>query len=134
LAWACELPVILISGFSEKFSETKLDTYRVINENVCHGCFNNDRLNAGDWNWCPLHKGTDRQFECSKKITSDMVIKEINKIMNKDIHNDTVTIILSHANTNEKREILIELLNSIETKKLLSTNYPIDDEIKSLCD
>ena len=84
LAWACELPVILISGFSEKFAETKLDTYRVINENVCHGCFNNDRLNAGDWNWCPLHKGTDRQFECSKKITSDMVIKEINKIMNKE--------------------------------------------------
>jgi autotransporter strand-loop-strand O-heptosyltransferase len=84
LAWACKLPVILISGFSEKFAETKLDTYRVINENVCHGCFNNDRLNAGDWNWCPLHKGTDRQFECSKKITSDMVIKEINKIMNKE--------------------------------------------------
>jgi autotransporter strand-loop-strand O-heptosyltransferase len=134
LAWACKIPVVLVSGFSEKFAETKLDTYRVINEDVCHGCFNNDRLNAGDWNWCPLHKGTNRQFECSKKITSDMVIKEINKIMNKDIHNDTVTIILSHANTNEKREILIELLNSIETKKLLSTNYPIDDEIKSLCD
>jgi autotransporter strand-loop-strand O-heptosyltransferase len=84
LAWACELPVILISGFSEKYAETKLDTYRVINEDVCHGCFNNDRLNASDWNWCPFHKGTDRQFECSKKITSDMVIKEINKIMNKE--------------------------------------------------
>ena len=84
LAWACKLPVILISGFSEKFAETKLDTYRVINEDVCHGCFNNDRLNAGDWNWCPLHKGTDRQFECSKQITSDMVIKEINKIMNEE--------------------------------------------------
>jgi autotransporter strand-loop-strand O-heptosyltransferase len=84
LAWACELPVILISGFSEKYAETKLDTYRVINEDVCHGCFNNDRLNASDWNWCPLHKGTDRQFECSKKITSDMVIKEINKIMNEE--------------------------------------------------
>jgi autotransporter strand-loop-strand O-heptosyltransferase len=84
LAWACELPVILISGFSEKFAETKLNTYRVINENVCHGCFNNDRLNASDWNWCPLHKGTDRQFECSKQITSDMVIKEINKIINEE--------------------------------------------------
>jgi autotransporter strand-loop-strand O-heptosyltransferase len=84
LAWACKLPVVLISGFSEKWAETKLDTYRVINENVCHGCFNWDRLDAGDWNWCPLHKGTDRQFECSKQITSEMVIKEINKIMNKE--------------------------------------------------
>jgi autotransporter strand-loop-strand O-heptosyltransferase len=84
LAWACELPVVLISGFSEKWAETKLDTYRVINENVCHGCFNWDRLDAGDWNWCPKYKGTNRQFECSKQITSEMVINEINNIMNKE--------------------------------------------------
>ena len=82
LSWACELPVVLISGFSEKWSETTLDTYRVINENVCHGCFNWNRLDAGDWNWCPLHKNTNRMFECTKQITSEMVIKEINKIMN----------------------------------------------------
>ena len=81
LAWACKLPVVLISGFSEKWAETTLDTYRVINESVCHGCFNSERLDAGDWNWCPLHKNTDRMFECTKTITSDMVIKEINKIM-----------------------------------------------------
>jgi autotransporter strand-loop-strand O-heptosyltransferase len=84
LTWACKIPVVLVSGFSEKWAETTLDTYRVINENVCHGCFNNDRLNAGDWNWCPLHKGTNRQFECTKEISSDMVIKEINKIINKE--------------------------------------------------
>jgi autotransporter strand-loop-strand O-heptosyltransferase len=88
LAWACKLPVVLVSGFSEKWAETKLDTYRVINENVCHGCFNNDRLNAGDWNWCPLHKGTNRQFECTKEISSDIVIKEINKIINKEMIED----------------------------------------------
>jgi autotransporter strand-loop-strand O-heptosyltransferase len=88
LAWACKLPVVLVSGFSEKWAETKLDTYRVINEDVCHGCFNNDRLNAGDWNWCPLHKGTNRQFECTKEISSDMVIKEINKIINKEMIED----------------------------------------------
>jgi len=81
LAWACKLPVVLISGFSEKWAETTLDTYRVINESVCHGCFNSERLDAGDWNWCPHHKGTDRQFECTKQITSEMVISEINKIL-----------------------------------------------------
>jgi autotransporter strand-loop-strand O-heptosyltransferase len=85
LAWACKLPVVLISGFSEKWAETTLDTYRVINENVCHGCFNSERLDAGDWNWCPLHKNTDRMFECTKRISTDMVIKEINKIINKEV-------------------------------------------------
>jgi autotransporter strand-loop-strand O-heptosyltransferase len=82
LAWACKLPVVLISGFSERWAEINLDTYRVINESVCHGCFNKERLDAGDWNWCPLHKNTNRMFECTKQITSEMVIKEINKIMN----------------------------------------------------
>lgn len=83
LAWACELPVVLISGFSEKWSETTLDTYRVINENVCHGCFNWNRLDAGDWNWCPIHKGTNKMFECTKEIGSEMVIEQIEKIINK---------------------------------------------------
>ena len=85
LAWACKLPVVLISGFSEKWAETTLDTYRVINESVCHGCFNSDRLDAGDWNWCPLHKNTSRMFECTKQISSDVVIKQINKIINKEV-------------------------------------------------
>jgi autotransporter strand-loop-strand O-heptosyltransferase len=81
LAWACKLPVVLISGFSEKWSETTLDTYRVINESVCHGCFNSDRFDAGDWNWCPLHKNTDRMFECTKEINSDMVINQIQHLL-----------------------------------------------------
>ena len=90
LAWACELPLVLISGFSEKWAETTLDTYRVINESVCHGCFNSERLDAGDWNWCPLHKNTDRMFECTKRISSDMVIKEINKIINKEVMEEKI--------------------------------------------
>ena len=90
LAWACKLPVVLISGFSEKWAETTLDTYRVINESVCHGCFNSERLDAGDWNWCPLHKNTTRMFECTKEISSDMVIKEINKIINKEVMEEKI--------------------------------------------
>jgi autotransporter strand-loop-strand O-heptosyltransferase len=81
LAWACELPVVLISGFSEKWAETTLDTYRVINESVCHGCFNRSKLDGGDWNWCPDHKDTERQFECSKQISSKMVIDQIENLI-----------------------------------------------------
>lgn len=81
LAWACELPVVLISGFSKKWAETSLNTYRVINETKCNGCFNTEKLDPSDWNWCPFHKGTERQFECSKDITADSVISEIDKII-----------------------------------------------------
>jgi len=81
LAWSCNLPLILISGFSEKYAEMLTGVHRVINENVCNGCFNKYRLDAGDWNWCPILKNTNRQFECSKEITSKMVIQEIQKIL-----------------------------------------------------
>ena len=33
-----------------------------------------------DFLWCPRHKGTDRQFECSRLITSEQVIKVIKSI------------------------------------------------------
>ena len=85
LAWSLDLPVVLISGFSHKWTETKSNTYRVINENVCHGCFNMCRLDAGDWNWCPMLKETNRMFECTKSITSDMVIKQIDKVINTQV-------------------------------------------------
>jgi autotransporter strand-loop-strand O-heptosyltransferase len=83
LAWSVGIPIVLISGFSEKYTETKKNTYRVINKNVCTGCFNSHRLDAGDWNWCPINKRTDKQFECTKTITSNMVINEIDKIIKK---------------------------------------------------
>jgi hypothetical protein len=57
--------------------------FRIINKNVCHGCWNNPKytFDKGDWNWCPKLKNTDRQFECSKSITSDVVIGNIKNIM-----------------------------------------------------
>lgn len=81
LAWAINLPIVLISGFSHDYTETISNTWRVINKNVCTGCFNTHKLDPGDWNWCPVNKGTNKQFECTKSITGDMVISEIDKLI-----------------------------------------------------
>jgi autotransporter strand-loop-strand O-heptosyltransferase len=82
VSWATKTPTILISGFSEGFAETGLDTYRITApKGKCSGCFNRHRLDPGDWNWCPDHKGTDRQFECSKSINYKDVIKELKKVL-----------------------------------------------------
>ena len=80
LAWACGTPVVLISGFSEAFTEMK-DCIRIsAPSNVCKGCFNKYTLNKEDWHWCPVHKGTDRQYECSKTINSEVVIQKLMEI------------------------------------------------------
>ena len=79
------IPTIVISGFSKPFHEFVSNTERVINTYVCHGCFNDEKykFDRGDWYWCPLYKGTDRHFECSKKITVEMIIEAINRTTDK---------------------------------------------------
>jgi autotransporter strand-loop-strand O-heptosyltransferase len=86
LSWALNKPTVLVSGFSLPRSEF-YTPYRVINTNVCNGCWNTHDFNKGDWMWCPTHKNTDRQFECSKQISSQMVIDSIkNLISHEGIH------------------------------------------------
>jgi autotransporter strand-loop-strand O-heptosyltransferase len=81
LSWSLNVPTVLISGFSYKWAEMS-DCIRIgASAGKCEGCFNRLRLDAGDWNWCPDHKDTPRQFECTKSITSEMVIKELEKFL-----------------------------------------------------
>lgn len=83
LSWALETPTILISGFSEPYTEFS-DCERIFNDdaNICTGCFNKHWLNPGDWEWCPEHKDTPRHFECTKTIKPDQVIASVNKLLN----------------------------------------------------
>jgi autotransporter strand-loop-strand O-heptosyltransferase len=81
LAWSLDRQVIMISNFTKKDHE--FECIRITNTNVCHGCWSNPEFvfDKGDWDWCPVNKGTDKQFECHKSITSKMVIDEINKLI-----------------------------------------------------
>ena len=81
LSWGLGTKTVLISGFSYDWAEME-DCVRIGTPNgKCSGCFNRLKLDAGDWNWCPDHKNTNRQFECTKSITSEMVINELEKFL-----------------------------------------------------
>jgi autotransporter strand-loop-strand O-heptosyltransferase len=79
LSWAVGTPTVLISGFSAPFCEPQEGIERLHNPDVCNSCFNDPSIqfDPGDWNWCPRNK----DFECSKAITPEIVIKSINKII-----------------------------------------------------
>ena len=82
LAWAANVPTVQVSGFTEPYNEPDHGIAKLAAPaGACSGCANRLKLDAGDWNWCPDHKGTDRQFECSKLITSERVITELKKIL-----------------------------------------------------
>ncbi|WP_201478863.1 autotransporter strand-loop-strand O-heptosyltransferase [Escherichia coli] len=74
LAWACRTPVVLISGFSLPDSEFHTP-WRVFNSHGCNGCWDDTSLNFDhhDFMWCPRHKNTPRQFECTRLITGKQV-------------------------------------------------------------
>jgi autotransporter strand-loop-strand O-heptosyltransferase len=83
LSWALNKHVIMISNFSEENHEFTTNCTRIVNKSVCNSCWNNPKFkfDKGDWNWCPVWKGTDKQFECHNSITSRMVIEKINELL-----------------------------------------------------
>jgi len=50
------------------------------------------------------------------------------------ISEDSVIIVLSHANNEWRKHLLKECLNSLEGEVILSTNYPVDFETQKKCD
>ena len=81
LAWSAGCPVVLISGFTHPTNEFTTP-YRVINWHACNSCWNDPRLRFDhhDFLWCPRHKNTPRQFECTRLITPQAVIAALRRI------------------------------------------------------
>ena len=76
LAWALNQPVVMVVGpISERYHFK--NPYIVQNKNVCHACWDNHDMKADDWYWCPENK----DFECTRLITPEMVIEKINLIL-----------------------------------------------------
>jgi autotransporter strand-loop-strand O-heptosyltransferase len=83
LAWALNKKVVMISNFTNEEHEFMFNCTRIVNHSVCNGCWNNPEFifDKGDWNWCPVNKGTEKQFECHKSITPEMVINQIQHLL-----------------------------------------------------
>ena len=90
LAWALNKHVYMIANFTTAEHEFQSDCTRFTNTNVCNGCWNNKnfKFDKGDWEWCPINKGYDKQFECQKNITPNLVCYKINdNVKIKRVHN-----------------------------------------------
>ena len=80
LSWALSCPTTIISGFTQPLTEMKnCNRISIPSSEICNGCFSYNKLNPSDWEWCPEHKNTFRQFECTKSILPLTVINSINK-------------------------------------------------------
>jgi autotransporter strand-loop-strand O-heptosyltransferase len=87
LAWCTGTPIVMISGFSHPTTEF-YTPYRVINYHACNSCWDDPkhRFDHGDFLWCPRHKNTPRQFECTRLITAEHVKATIKRIPGFGVH------------------------------------------------
>lgn len=79
LNWSIGKHTYMVNGFSDVNHEFTKNITRIKNENVCISCWNDEVLifNSGDWDWCPVYKGTKKQHICQKSITSKQVFDKL---------------------------------------------------------
>lgn len=76
--WALNKQTVMICGFSEVWNEFQSNNIRITN-NLCIKCWNDSEMifDGGDWDWCPVYKGTKKQHICQKSITVDQVFNKL---------------------------------------------------------
>jgi autotransporter strand-loop-strand O-heptosyltransferase len=83
LAWGVGTPVIMISGFSAPYTEFACDHRIDAPKDKCRHCFNKFKFDNTDWNWCPSNDKKE-QYECTKYIEPQEILRAIEDIKNKD--------------------------------------------------
>lgn len=84
IAWALGTPVVAINGYSLEGTAGWEGVREVRNTAVCHGCWNDPAVhpvNTSDPIWCPKHRCTPREHECTRAITAGMVIEAIGEML-----------------------------------------------------
>ncbi len=81
--WALGKKTLMINGFTSTEHEFQTKVVRVRNENVCNSCWVNPnfKFDAGDWDWCPIWKNTDKQHICMKSVTPIQVLNKIKQVL-----------------------------------------------------
>lgn len=71
LNWGLGKHTYMINGFAKPDHEFTSNVTRIHNPGICISCWNDSEFvfDAGDWDWCPVYKGTSKQHICQKSIT-----------------------------------------------------------------
>ena len=83
IAWALNIPTILISSFTHPdHCEFKSNVTRIYNDMLPSGYFSTYKMDASDWNWYPFQKiESMKDWHEIETITPDLVIEGIDRIL-----------------------------------------------------
>jgi autotransporter strand-loop-strand O-heptosyltransferase len=77
--WALGKHTFMVNGFARPEHEFTSNVTRIYNDNTCIFCWNDEIFvfNSGDWDWCPVYKGTQKQHICQRSITPLQVFNHL---------------------------------------------------------
>lgn len=78
LAHSLNKKVVLISNVTKNWCEFTNNILRIDDENICHGCLNEEVFDSSNWLWCPRNKN----FECTRLISFDSIKSKIDQFVN----------------------------------------------------
>jgi autotransporter strand-loop-strand O-heptosyltransferase len=77
--WALGNHTFMVNGFAKPEHEFTSNVTRIYNDNTCVFCWNDEVFvfDGGDWDWCPVYKGTKKQHICQRSITPLQVFNHL---------------------------------------------------------
>ena len=77
--WALGNHTFMVNGFARPEHEFTSNVTRIYNDNTCIFCWNDEVFvfEGGDWDWCPVYKGTKKQHICQRSITPLQVFNHL---------------------------------------------------------
>jgi len=79
LNWSMGKHTFMINGFTKDGHEFSSNLTKIYNRDTCIYCWNDEifTFDPGDWDWCPVYKGTSKQHICQKSIKPDQVYDQL---------------------------------------------------------
>jgi autotransporter strand-loop-strand O-heptosyltransferase len=77
--WALGNHTFMVNGFAKPGHEFTTKVTKIYNDNTCIFCWNDEVFvfDGGDWDWCPVYKGTKKQHICQRSITPLQVFNHL---------------------------------------------------------
>jgi autotransporter strand-loop-strand O-heptosyltransferase len=77
--WALGNYTFMVNGFARPGHEFTSNVTKIYNDNTCIFCWNDEVFvfDGGDWDWCPVYKGTKNQHICQRSITPIQVFNHL---------------------------------------------------------
>jgi len=81
--WAINKHTVMINNFIPYGHEFTHNLTKIENHSVCNNCWAKPEVmfDAGDWDWCPIWRGTEKQHICQKSLTVKQVFNSVEKLV-----------------------------------------------------